>query len=178
MAAPSLSNSLVRDPPAARARRALPAAAGRLGDLDRARSPARARRFDPQGPPGTRPPDTTRRGGPRRGASRAWGAVVMRCAGSRRAAAFPWKERNRGGEIVMDHGSARATTAAWTCAFSTILHPLHPHELHRYDLRADLARRKSGVQIPSPPFPMFASQRLRAGFSDHCGTGQAWHVAR
>ena len=38
LAAPSLSGSVVRDPPAARVRRALPAAAGRLGDLDRARS--------------------------------------------------------------------------------------------------------------------------------------------
>jgi hypothetical protein len=51
----------------------------------------------------------------------------------------------------MDHQLTRVSTVASTCAYPIILHSFHGHKLHLRASHADLARRKSGVQIPSPP---------------------------
>jgi hypothetical protein len=92
-------------------------------------------------------------------------------SGSRWAATARRRSRNRRGRTMMNHEPARASTAASTCAFPTILQRLPTLELHQRNSSRDLIRKRSEVQVLAGPlhFRRSAGLYLYSGRVCPCG---------
>src|SRR5918993_326518 len=81
-------------------------------------------------------------------------------SGSRRAATGVRNDRGACSQTVEDHDRRFCHRWPLTWGFSRVLPILNTMQFLEDDARADLARRKPGVQIPSPPPPNLAGQSV------------------
>jgi hypothetical protein len=82
--------------------------------------------------------------------------------GSRRAATGVRNDRGARPQTVEDHDRRSCYRRPLTWCFSRVFPVLNTTQLLAKNARADLARRKPGVQIPSPPPQHCRSERRRA----------------
>jgi hypothetical protein len=79
--------------------------------------------------------------------------MPLLASGSRRAATSGCEGREGAGQTVKEHDRRSIYAGPLTRHFSSAVTVLNSPQFHAGSVGADLARRKPGVQIPSPPPP-------------------------